>query len=132
MSVYQKVIAYKGTIANPVPPPPADGWGAIEITQRAMVRVKADGTVESAMPPVGSLGPILSITRNGAGDYTVALVNTESWTAAQLAPQLTIMTAALVGQAVVTDATTIAVTIATDAGVATDAIFSLALHVLKA
>lgn len=97
----------------------------------ATIKRAADGTALSATPAVDATnGPVKSVTRNGAGDYTVVLADMAQ-TAAQVAPRLSLDTASLYGTVVVTDATHLAILCKTDAGVATDSIFTLAIDFLN-
>lgn len=113
---------------------PASGkTGYRDSTTVARAKVDTDGSVLSAAPSVGAApnGPgIVAVSHDGAGAYTVTLTD-QGQTAAQVAPSLTCNTAGLVGSAVVTDATHIAVATKTDAGVATDSIFTLAVDFLN-
>lgn len=110
--------------------PASGGFGAVDYPFRAFVKVSAAGAVLSACPAVGAGKPIVSVVKNGNGDYTVTLTAVADINVDETAPLLTVNTAALVGTAVMTDATHVAVATATDAGVATDAAFTLAILAL--
>lgn len=129
MAEYQKVNVFQGTTREPFPVQDGE-LGAADYPFRAFVKCSSAGAVLSACPAVGADKPIISVTRNGAGDYTVLLSAISDAAAANIAAMLTVNTVSLYGCAVITDATHIAVTTKTDAGVATDAAFTLAILVL--
>ena len=119
------VIASEGTAAEGNPLPTAEGYGAVIFPRRATLKRAADGSHLSASPPIDADDSIIkTIVRDSAGVYTVTL-NDKGQTAAQVAAGLGCNTAGLVGSVVVTDATHLAIATKTDAGVATDSIFSL-------
>jgi hypothetical protein len=95
-----------------------------------IIKRAADGTAlgskASVVADSAAVLALSDVVRNGAGDYTVTLA-AGGPTAAKIGAQLTCNTTLLNGSAVVTDATTIAVKTRTDAGVATDSIFTLTL-----
>jgi len=96
-----------------------------DVQDQLMLKRAADGTALMAFSQ-GFAPPVLvSVVRNGAGDYTVTLA--AGLTAAAIGALLTCNTAGLVGSVVITDATHLAVATKTDAGVATDSIFTLTI-----
>lgn len=121
----QVVVGYQGDNT------PSVGGGATFYPTRHTCKRAADGTALSAAPPIdGTTGLIRSVTRDSAGRYTVVLGDLGQ-TAAQVAPRVSANTSELYGSVVVTDATHLAVATDTNAGVATDSIFTLAVDLLS-
>lgn len=120
----QIVVGYQGD-ATPNP-----GSGAAFFPTRQTCKRAADGTALSASPPTDSVESLIkTITRDSAGRYTVVL-NDFGQTVAQVGPRAQSNTAELYVSAVATDATHIAIAADTNAGVATDSIFTLAIDLL--
>lgn len=129
MALHQKVSVFQGTPEDPFPVAEA-GIGSSEYPFRAFVKCDAAGAVLAASPDVGAAGRVISVVRNGAGDYTVTLAGMTGVAAANLACMITSNTAGVHPTAVITDATHIAVAGETDAGAATDCAFTLEILVL--
>lgn len=107
-----------------------------DLIPMTIARVAADGTlgtVKSTTKNVGSGGApptIISVTRTGAGRYTVVL--SAGLTAANIGCTAGSNTSGNYAVGLITDATHIAVETNTDAGVATDGAFTLTLSNLAA
>jgi len=129
----RRVIGYNPTTVTDVAVPDlgvAPGFGAIVLPYSLYVKCSSAGAVLAATPPVGAGQPVISVTRNAAGDYTVLLTALTGGGAAEIAPFVSSNTNDLIATATVTDATHIAVRGSTNAGVATDCAFSLEIKFL--